>query len=253
MPQRLPGKFMWFEHLSQDVDRAKAFYDALFGWRSEAVPMGDASYAMIHLGEQGIGGYRQMEAGVPSQWMSYVSVNDLEATHAAALAAGARELMPPTDFGPAGRGSTIADPTGAALSLWQNATDDPPDLPTAPAGSWCWAELWAPDEAAALAFYERVLGYTGEAVNMGEQGTYYLLKTGDVARAGVFRSSDPALPTMWLPYVAVDDCDASAEKARSLGARVAMPPTDIPNVGRFAVFIDPFGATVAVLKDAMAR
>lgn len=253
MAHRLPGKFVWFEHLSADPATAQRFYDALFGWRSEEVSMGDAAYPMIHAGEQGIGGYRQIEPDVPSLWMGYISVSDVDAAHAAAVTAGARSLLPPTEFGPAGRGAAVADPTGAVVSMWQGHDDDPADVDPPPAGHWCWAELWTLDEAAALAFYERVFGYTREAMNMGEQGTYYLLKAGGASRAGVFRTTDPAMPTMWLPYVAVDDCDASAEKARALGATVTMPPTDIPNIGRFAVLIDPLGATVAVLQDKMQR
>lgn len=253
MVQRLPGKFIWFEHLSSDPPSAQRFYDALFGWRSQEVPMGDAPYPMIHVGEQGIGGYRTIDPDVPAQWMGYISVGDVDAAHAGALDAGARSLLPPTDFGPAGRGASIVDPTGAVVSMWQGHDDDAPDLDPLPSGHWCWAELWTPDEEAALHFYERVFGYAREPMSMGEQGTYYLLKAAGVSRAGVFKTTDPAMPVMWLPYVAVDDCDASAEKARSLGATVTMPPTDIPDVGRFAVLIDPLGATVAVLQDKTPR
>ena len=47
---------------------------------------------------------------------------------------------------------------------------------------------------------------------------------------------------------AVADCDATAAKAKSLGAQVIVEPQDIPNVGRFATFIDPQGAMLAVMK-----
>lgn len=62
----LPGKFVRFELLIQDIDRAMPFYDALFGWRSARVPMGGTGepYPMIHNGDQSIGGYRQGPPGV---------------------------------------------------------------------------------------------------------------------------------------------------------------------------------------------
>ena len=55
----------------------------------------------------------------------------------------------------------------------------------------------------------------------------------------------------WVVYFAVDDCDASAEKATSLGAKVLSPPTDIPEIGRFAVIQDAQGAAFAIIKLEM--
>ena len=55
-------------------------------------------------------------------------------------------------------------------------------------------------------------------------------------------------PPHWLPYVMVDDCDRTLRKATSLGAKTYVGPMDIENVGRFAVFADPAGAVLAVIK-----
>ncbi|HEY2978676.1 MAG TPA: VOC family protein [Burkholderiaceae bacterium] len=246
----LPGKFVWFEHMSSDVPKARKFYEQLFAWHTEVMPMGDKRYSMIHNGDEGIGGYTESPAGVPNHWIGYVSVPDVDQTHAAALAAGAKQLMAPTDFGPVGRGSAIKDPTGAPFCLWKSADADRPDAPQAPVGSWCWNELWTPDEQTALAFYEKVFGYTHDTMDMGEQGTYYMLKKDGISRAGLMRSVEPKAPSMWLPYVAVADCDATAEKAKSLGGQVVYAPHDIPNVGRFSVLVDPLGAAVAIIKLA---
>ena len=54
-------------------------------------------------------------------------------------------------------------------------------------------------------------------------------------------------PPNWLPYVAVDDCDACAAKVSELGGHTLVPPTDVPNVGRFSVFADPAGACLAFI------
>jgi uncharacterized protein len=56
------------------------------------------------------------------------------------------------------------------------------------------------------------------------------------------------VPPHWSIYFAVDDVDAMAEKARGLGAVLCAPPTDIPNVGRFAVIQDPQGAVFSIFK-----
>nr|MBA2540470.1 VOC family protein [Deltaproteobacteria bacterium] len=60
----------------------------------------------------------------------------------------------------------------------------------------------------------------------------------------------PQQPHAWLPYVAVANTDATAEKAKKLGATIVVPPTDIPNVGRFAVLVDPQGSALGILKGA---
>ena len=44
---RLPGKFVWFEHVSNDVEKARAFYEPLFGWRSERMQIDDQQYLLI--------------------------------------------------------------------------------------------------------------------------------------------------------------------------------------------------------------
>lgn len=246
LPQ-LPGKFVWFEHASNDVPAARRFYEALIGWHVEAMPVGDQTYSMILSGTEGIGGFRSAEPGQPPGWISYLSVSDVDAVHAKALAAGARASFAPTDFGPIGRASGIIDPTGASLCLWKGAQGDRPDVEKTPVGDWYWNELMTPDERRALAFYEQVFGYTHDTMDMGPQGTYYLLKTGEKMRAGLMKLPMPDAPTAWQPYVRVADCDATAARAPALGAQVVVPPTDIPEVGRFAILVDPLGASIAVI------
>jgi predicted enzyme related to lactoylglutathione lyase len=244
----LPGKFVWFEHVSEDTARARKFYEPLFGWHTESMQMGDSRYTMILNGNEGIGGYVTDASVERPYWLGHLSVDDVDAAHRSALAAGARSLQSPTDYPPVGRGATIADPAGAVFALWRGNQPDRADAPQIPAGDWCWNELWTSDEIGALAFYQRVFGYTHESMDMGPAGTYYMLKKDGVSRGGMMRSTQPRAPSMWLPYVAVDDCDAVASKVPHLGGQVLSPPQDIPGVGRFAVFADPVGAAIAVIK-----
>ena len=64
------------------------------------------------------------------------------------------------------------------------------------------------------------------------------------------QSIDASVKPMWLPYVAVADCDATIAQAASLGAKLAFPALEMSNVGRFAVLMDPFGAAIGVIKPA---
>ena len=56
------------------------------------------------------------------------------------------------------------------------------------------------------------------------------------------------VPSYWMPYFQVDDCDGRTAKATELGARVMVPPRDIPKTGRFAILSDPQGAMFAVFR-----
>jgi predicted enzyme related to lactoylglutathione lyase len=62
----------------------------------------------------------------------------------------------------------------------------------------------------------------------------------------------PGVPSYWMPYFQVADCDETMAKARELGAGVMVPPQDIPSTGRFAVLQDPQGAVFAVFRFAAA-
>ena len=56
------------------------------------------------------------------------------------------------------------------------------------------------------------------------------------------------VPDAWLVYFGSTDVDADFHKAVGLGASAVVEPMDIPGTGRFAVLIDPQGATFALFK-----
>ena len=250
MPDRklLPGKFVWFELVTRDAKKAQAFYGEVLGWKVQPFSMGDSTYEMITIGEgmdSMIGGYAMpKDERQPSHWISYVSVEDVDAAAKAATANGGRIVEPPYDIPQVGRTARIADPQGAELCLFRNASGDPDDaLP--PRGGWCWNELHTTDATKAIAFYEKVVGFSHRTLS-GPAGTYHILSRGGVDRGGV-TDQGSAQPS-WLPYVAVDDADATVARARNNGGKVCVGPEDIPGVGRFGVLQDPTGASFAVLK-----
>jgi predicted enzyme related to lactoylglutathione lyase len=248
----VPGKFVWFEHLSAEPIAARGFYERLFAWHVELMPMGDERYPLIMNGSQGIGGFASAPHGEAAQWRSYLSVVDVDNAHRTALAAGAKTLQAPADYGAVGRGATIKDPTGATVSLWRSSQGDQPDVAQAPTGNWCWNELWTSDARRAVAFYEAAFGFTHDTMDMGPGGPYYMLSRGGHTRGGAMSHPFPGAKTQWVPYVAVADTDASVREAGQLGGRTFVPPTDIPGIGRFAVLADPFGAQFAIIRPQPA-
>jgi predicted enzyme related to lactoylglutathione lyase len=243
----LPGKFVWFELVSRDAKKAQAFYGEVLGWKVRPFPMGEAAYEMIYAGDTMIGGYAAPKSDrQPSHWISYVSVEDVDAAAKAATANGGKVVEAPFDIPEVGRTARIADPQGAELCVFKNVTGDPDDaLP--PRGGWCWNELHTTDPAKALAFYEKVVGFSHRSL-VGPDITYHILSKGGVDRGGVTDQLAGGVRPYWLPYVAVDDADATIARARKLGATICVGPEDIPNVGRFGVLQDPTGASLAILK-----
>jgi len=72
--------------------------------------------------------------------------------------------------------------------------------------------------------------------------------------AGITKSmAPPGTPPHWLPYMAVEDVDSSADKVKQLGGKVLHGPVDIPNVGRFATVADPQGAVFSIYRHSRAE
>jgi uncharacterized protein len=118
-------------------------------------------------------------------------------------------------------------------------------------GHFVWYELITTNVEAAKAFYTRVIGWgIRDASTLGR--TYILFTAEDAVVSGLMDLPDSASKTggtpFWIGYVGIDDVDAAADRIKRLGGAVHIPPTDIPDVGRFSVFADPQQATLALLE-----
>ena len=247
----LPGKFVWFEHVSRDAKKAQEFYGEVLGWKVKAFPTGDVAYEMILTGDTWdtmIGGYAAPEGDrKPSHWIATVSVEDIDAAANAAVANGGKVLDAPSDLPGVGRKARIADPQGAELGLLMDARGDKADTP-ATSGGWLWNELHTTEPTKAVSFYEKVVGFSHRSMNVGPGEKYHILSRDGVDRGGVTGHLPVGAPPHWLPYVAVDDVDSTIARARKLGARIPVAPEDIPGIGRFGVLEDPTGPMLAIMR-----
>jgi hypothetical protein len=118
-------------------------------------------------------------------------------------------------------------------------------------GHFIWYELTTTDADAAKAFYTSVVGWGTRDASM-PGAAYTLFTAGDAAPAGLMGLSKDAqkmgAQPRWTGYVGVDDVDLAVGQLTRLGGTVYVPPTDIPDVSRFAVVADPQMATFALLK-----
>jgi predicted enzyme related to lactoylglutathione lyase len=114
-----PGSLAWTDARLTDPEAGKAFYAAVFGYTYEPIPGGPPDYSTFKVGDDirgGIGGMMGASPEVPSHWLPYFSVVDVDAAIAAAESGGGRVLVQPMDT-QFGRMATLADPFGAVFSL----------------------------------------------------------------------------------------------------------------------------------------
>ena len=119
-------------------------------------------------------------------------------------------------------------------------------------GTLCWADLSTPDPDRARKFYSDMFGwkFTDDTDDDPPSGYVHILN-GEQPIGGIppvhFRQ--PGTPAHWMPYFFTSNCDATAAKAKQLGAKFYMEPTTMENVGRFGVLADPQGAAFSIFQS----
>ena len=115
--------------------------------------------------------------------------------------------------------------------------------PTA-TGEFCWNELLTSDVGAAGKFYSALFGW--KETPFDGPMPYTIFRMGEKGVGGMMPQQQPGTPPIWLSYITVANCDASAAQAEKLGAKLCMPPKDIPTIGRIAVLTDPLGTPFGI-------
>src|SRR5437879_1067960 len=193
----------------------------------------------------------QRSQSVPAHWNLYVAVENADAAAGRAAKLGAKVLAAPFDVFDAGRVAVLQDPTGAVFSAWQAKRYIGFGIKGVP-GAFCVADLSTPDQEAASRFYEQLFGWRIEEADENPAHNYYHLFNHNEFIGGILPPAfrDPAAPPYWQIYLQVSDCDAIAQKAKSLGAKLYMPPMKIEDIGRMAVMADPQSAAFAIFEAA---
>jgi uncharacterized protein len=248
-----PGTFCWADLGTPDARAARRFYTGLFDWQAEDRPVGsDTYYTMFSVGGRWVAALYQQDAqpdqSLSPHWLSYLSVEAAGPMAQRARELGGAVVDEAFDVLDVGRMAVIRDPTGAVVALWEPRRHIGAGVIGEP-GTPCWNELVTSDPDCAAAFYAALLAWRCETQPMAGS-TYTYCRRGESFTGGM-RPIDvldgPAMPH-WLLYFSVEDCEATAAKATSLGGRVVQPPTDAAEVGRFAILQDPQGAVFAVIR-----
>ena len=240
------GKFVWHDLLTDDVDGAKRFYGDLFGWEFREV--NGLEYTLVESGGTPIAGIALHSPRDPadneSQWLSSLSVRNVDQAIHTARQEGGEVLEGPLDLPGRGRFAIIADPQGAVLALLRASGGDPVDAPL-PTNAWIWSELWAHDTTESGNFYRALVGYEFKSVVEPSGDEYLLLERDGVPRAGLVPLPWKQIQSSWLSYVRVSSTKQILERTPALGGRIVLGP-EATGDDRLAVIADPKGAVLAV-------
>jgi uncharacterized protein len=120
----LPHKTWWHELSTWEPETALAFYGRTLGWQFEPAPLpGGASYWIARKDGRPVGGIFALTApdyeGIPSHWMTYMSVPDIDQAESDTASAGGEVMRSATEVPGVGRLSVVTDSTGALIGLIQ--------------------------------------------------------------------------------------------------------------------------------------
>jgi hypothetical protein len=236
--------------MTRDVTVAKQFYGSLFGWRFEDTKRSDRPYVLARVGSDPVAGFVDVSAIADAgpQWISFMSVDNVDRTVALVQSDGGKVLLEPREVPSIARAAVVADPQGAPLGLAQ-LRRSVPDPAQPKAGHMFWQEYLARDAAQALAFYKRIAGYESAVTDTSLGIEYHVLRKAR-GRAGLFQLPATAkdVEPNWLPYVLVDDPAGLAARVPGLGGRVLVPAAPERRNGSLVVIADPGGAPLALQK-----
>lgn len=243
------GAPCWYELTTPDIAGATAFYGALLGWEVQNAGMEGFEYFLALRDGAMVAGMMAPMGEMPTAWSIYFAVEDCDATCDQVKARGGQIFAGPDDIPETGRFAMLADPQGAVFGILQ-----PLPGPQSVAfdqqkqGHGNWHELMSPDPAAGLAFYTEIFGWVpGQAMPMGEMGSYQLFGRAGQDIGGMMGLPGPEVPPHWLPYFGVASVGAAMAQITAGGGSVIHGPQDVPGGAFIAIARDPQGGHFAVV------
>ena len=152
-----PGEVCWVD-CGTDLDKATAFYGALFGWTVQDMGASGGGYLLASKDGAMVAGLGPKQNPGPPFWSVYFRVDDAAKAAELVEANGGSVLFGPSEVLEAGHMAVFTDPVGAAFSVWQPNQHLGFGVESEP-GAFCWAELTTTDVPASKSFYGEVFGF----------------------------------------------------------------------------------------------
>jgi predicted enzyme related to lactoylglutathione lyase len=118
------GTIGWVDLTVKDAEMVKQFYETVTGWKAEPLDMGGYSDFVMSAPSTGqsVAGIchaRGINAGLPAQWLVYITVESVTTSAERCVGLGGRLIVPPKEMGSMGRYCVIQDPAGAVAALFE--------------------------------------------------------------------------------------------------------------------------------------
>ena len=246
---KLTGKIVWHDLLTDDVNSVKSFYGSLFGWKFDNGGDPESIYTTILFNGNPIGGIihlenKEGEINYESQWMEYISVEDVDGVFDEVKKQNCKVYREPFDILNRGRIAIFADTRGALIAIVNSSSGDPDDVDVE-YNNWFWNELWTDDMNNSVGFYKSLFNYTMEEFKTRSDNDYVILRTKERRRAGVLKIPFDDVKPNWLPFVAVEDVKNVEDKVKEFGGDILVASEGI--IGNEAAIIsDPSCAVLAI-------
>ena len=243
------GTPTWIDLGVPDLERAMAFYGALFGWEFDVGPEEYGRYTACLLDG------RRVAALAPNPdlsatefwWQVYLAADDLEAAAARVEGAGGEVVGGPFEIPDQGRGALLRDPVGAQFGLWEGRGHVGCEVVNEP-GALVRNDLVTPTPGPAREFYAAVFGFTLDGNDDMPDADFTFLRRPDGHEVGGILRDPEAPRSLWNTTFEVADTDELVRRADAAGGKGA-EPTDIV-YGRIAAVTDPFGVEFSVITRA---
>ncbi|WP_455207019.1 VOC family protein [Kaarinaea lacus] len=247
--QYFPGKFIWHDLFTDKLLESMDFYKGVFGWEFRKFGPGKRAYYYITNTGLGVGGLSQLDTsdGTGNQWVSYISVDDVDAANNYVMQNGGKILVSPRTFEQLGQVAIFADPEGAPFGVINSFSGDQREaLPHV--GQWIWADLFAINPKMQIEFYKGIAQYSAMENPVSGIAEDYFLQSNNVARGGVMPLPAEDILPNWLPYVRVADINDSVMKVTQFGGEVILQPSMQIFNGKLAIVTDPGGAALGIIE-----
>ncbi|MEV0083696.1 VOC family protein [Saccharopolyspora sp. NPDC050642] len=239
------GTPTWIDLGIPDLDRAMAFYGALFGWEFEVGPEETGRYTMCLLRGKPVAALMPNPDPDAAEfwWNLYFATDDCDATVAKAVDAGGSVLAGPMDVMDKGRMAIIRDTTGAQFGVWQAGAHLGCEIVNEP-NSLLRNDLVTPRPGPARDFYAATFDYVLDGNPDMPGADFTFLRRPDGHEIGGIFGDPNAGKSHWATLFQVADADAAARRAVEAGGTAGEPFDMI--YGRLARITDPFGAEFEV-------
>lgn len=245
----MKSNFVWCDLSTFDITTAIEFYSGLFGWKFKKISdrSMEEDYHIAYKSSSVASAIFVMpeylqKMNMPSFWMSYISVENIEDVVDKAKENGAIIEVKPTEFDAESRIALIRDPSGAGFTVYEGKALNG-KIPGH--GRMVWNVLHINDLDIVESFYKNVFGFSfeQEGGNRSRYGIYNASKE-LIAHAEILSDDIKGDKQYWIPIFDVDDLAKFKSNVETLGGNTVF----IDNGNEYAIFSDTQGASFMVTE-----